>query len=162
MKPEDAAKKLSLHLMQCGALMPLEWVRENGEESELMEAFRLALNALSTEYREYSCSDCGHTWLEDRDASDYPEYCPECGHLLHPQPEDPLTLEELRTVDETPIWIVTKKYGSGWCILKWHGVNKSYTYFSRTGTAEGMTAIPITAKTYGDLWLAYRRSPEED
>ena len=46
MKAREAARKLSLHLMQCGMLMPIEWVRENGEESELQEAFRMALDAL--------------------------------------------------------------------------------------------------------------------
>lgn len=76
-------------------------------------------------------------------------------------PNEPLTLEELREINEEPIYVTTKNYGDGWCILNWHGVNKSYTYFSRTGTAEGMTATPLSAKTYGDLWLAYRRPPEE-
>lgn len=28
------------------------------------------------------------------------------------------------------------------------------------GTSEGMTATPLSAKTYGDLWTAYRRPPE--
>lgn len=79
--------------------------------------------------------------------------------LTHPN--EPLTLEELREINEEPIYVTTKNYGDGWCILNWHGVNKSYTYFSRTGTAEGMTATPLSAKTYGDLWLAYRRPPEE-
>ena len=76
------------------------------------------------------------------------------------QPNEPLTLEELREMNETPIYVVTEAYGSGWCILNWHGVNQSYTYFSRTGTPEGMTATPLSAKTYGDLWTAYRRPPE--
>lgn len=76
------------------------------------------------------------------------------------QPNEPLTIEQLREMNETPIYVVTEKYGSGWCILNWHGVNKSYTYFSRTGTPEGMTATPLSAKTYGDLWTAYRRPPE--
>lgn len=49
MKPEDAAKKLSFHLMQCGMMMPMEWVRENGEGSELQQAFRMALDALRVE-----------------------------------------------------------------------------------------------------------------
>ena len=74
-------------------------------------------------------------------------------------PNEPLTLEQLREMDETPIYVVTEAYGSGWCILNWHGVNKSYTYFSRTGTSEGMTATPLSVKTYGDLWTAYRRPP---
>lgn len=46
MKPEDAAIRLSLHLMQCGMMMPFEWVKENGEGSELQQAFRIALDAL--------------------------------------------------------------------------------------------------------------------
>ena len=75
-------------------------------------------------------------------------------------PNEPLTIEQLREMNETPIYVVTETYGSGWCILNWHGVNKSYTYFSRTGTPEGMTATPLSAKTYGDLWTAYRRPPE--
>mgnify|MGYP001860895203 CR=1 FL=1 len=75
-------------------------------------------------------------------------------------PNEPLTIEQLREMNETPIYVVTETYGSGWCILNWHGVNKSYTYFSRTGTPEGMTATPLSAKTYGDLWTAYRRPPD--
>lgn len=46
MKPEDAAIRLSLHLMQRGMMMPFEWVKENGEGSELQQAFRMALDAL--------------------------------------------------------------------------------------------------------------------
>ena len=29
------------------------------------------------------CSECGWTWLEDCDASDYPDYCPHCGARRH-------------------------------------------------------------------------------
>lgn len=81
----------------------------------------------------------------------------------HPdaQPNEPLTLEELREMDGQPVWIVSSR-GSGWCIVQWHGVNKSWMYFSQTGTAEGMTATPITAKDYGDTWVAYRRPPKEE
>lgn len=31
------------------------------------------------EYRKYHCSHCSWMWLEDCDASDYPNYCPHCG-----------------------------------------------------------------------------------
>ena len=51
MKPEDAAQKLSFHLMQCGMMMPFEWVKENGEGSELQQAFRMALDALQKKRR---------------------------------------------------------------------------------------------------------------
>lgn len=77
-------------------------------------------------------------------------------------PNEPLTLEQLREMDEVPIYVVTEKRGKGWCILSWHGVNKSFTFFSKTGTSEGMTAVPLSASTYGDRWLAYRRPPEND
>ena len=81
-------------------------------------------------------------------------------NVLAKTPNEPLTIEQLREINGEPIYVTTKNYGDGWCILNWHGVNKSYTYFSRTGTSEGMTATPLSAKTYGDLWLAYRPPPE--
>ena len=81
-------------------------------------------------------------------------------HVPAKAPNEPLTLEKLREINGEPIYVTTKNYGDGWCILNWHGVNKSYTYFSRTGTSEGMTATPLSAKTSGDLWLAYRRPLE--
>lgn len=86
---------------------------------------------------------------------------PENAPTLTP-PNDPLTLKQLREMDEVPIYVVTEKRGKGWCILSWHGVNKSFTFFSKTGTSEGMTAVPLSASTYGDRWLAYRRPPEND
>lgn len=36
----------------------------------------------SAEYRRCVCQNCQHEWLEDRDASDYPNYCPACGEPL--------------------------------------------------------------------------------
>jgi hypothetical protein len=44
-------KRISLHVMQCGMMMPIEWVKNNGEGSELMEAFRMALDALNLDCR---------------------------------------------------------------------------------------------------------------
>ena len=46
MTREEAALKLSTHLMQCGMLMPIKWVEKNGKGSELMEAFELGIAAL--------------------------------------------------------------------------------------------------------------------
>ena len=90
-------------------------------------------------------------------------YCPDgCFEVVLDEPNEPLTLEQLREMDEVPIYVVTEKRGKGWCILSWHGVNKSFTFFSKTGTSEGMTAVPLSASTYGDRWLAYRRPPEND
>lgn len=49
MNKEEALKELSLHLMQCGALMPIEWVRKNGEGSRFMTAYQMAMAALQEE-----------------------------------------------------------------------------------------------------------------
>ena len=46
MTNQEAIRTLSFHLMQCGAMMPIEWVRKNGEGSELMKAFRMAMDSL--------------------------------------------------------------------------------------------------------------------
>ncbi len=35
------------------------------------------------QYRQHRCPVCGWEWLEECDASDYPDYCPHCGTELH-------------------------------------------------------------------------------
>lgn len=47
MTREEARNILLMHIGQCGALMPIDWVRSHGEGSETMEAFRMAMDALS-------------------------------------------------------------------------------------------------------------------
>ena len=46
MTREQAITKLALHLMQCGMLMPIEWIDKNGEGSDTMLAFNMAMEAL--------------------------------------------------------------------------------------------------------------------
>lgn len=46
MTKEKASMILSLHLMQCGMMMPIEWVQKNGEDSEFMQAYEMAMDAL--------------------------------------------------------------------------------------------------------------------
>ena len=63
-------------------------VPENEEQAKAYFWARKALRSTLTppnepEYREYTCPNCHHTWLEDRDATDYPEYCPGCGEPLN-------------------------------------------------------------------------------
>ena len=121
----------------------------------MIDADRLK-DAIYTDFWEHftQCHDSSQTALIDMvmyDIDEMPTITP---------PNDPLTLEQLREMDEVPIYVVTEKRGKGWCILSWHGVNKSFTFFSKTGTSEGMTAVPLSASTYGDRWLAYRRPPE--
>lgn len=46
MTRQDARLELSRHLLHCGAMMPIGWVRANGEGSNFMLAFRMAYEAL--------------------------------------------------------------------------------------------------------------------
>ncbi len=46
MTREQAITTLALHLMQCGMLMPIEWIDKNGEGSDTMLAFNVAMEAL--------------------------------------------------------------------------------------------------------------------
>lgn len=56
MTKDEAIKILARHLMQCGAMMPIEWVQKNGEGSEFMEAYEMAMDALKNE--PVRCEDC--------------------------------------------------------------------------------------------------------
>ena len=76
----------------------------------------------------------------------------------HPdaQPNEPLTLEELREMVGEPVWVQSPgipEYGS-WRIVA--GVD----------TEDGERALycngDYTCRDYGKVWLAYRRPPEED
>ena len=58
MSREEAALKLTLHLHALGMLMPEDWLKENGEGSELQEAFRIALDVLKgVEIDQFKCLD---------------------------------------------------------------------------------------------------------
>lgn len=43
---DEAVRELSMHLMQCGSLMPIEWVTSHGPGSRFMKACEMALDAL--------------------------------------------------------------------------------------------------------------------
>ena len=58
MQKDEAIKILARHLMQCGMLMPIEWVQKNGEDSEFMQAYKMAMDALKNE--PVRCKDCKH------------------------------------------------------------------------------------------------------
>lgn len=71
-------------------------------------------------------------------------------------PNDPMTLSELREMEERPVWIERHDGGqSRWAIVgsfdSLYGV-----YF---GTARGGLRLPYD--DYGKTWLSYRRKPEE-
>ena len=63
MTKHEANKLLSLHLMQCGMLMPIEWVQKNGEDSEFMQAYKMAMDALKNE--PVRCKECKHLMFSD-------------------------------------------------------------------------------------------------
>lgn len=63
MQKDEAIKILARHLMQCGMLMPIEWVQKNGEDSEFMQAYKMAMDALKNE--PVRCKDCDHYIYEE-------------------------------------------------------------------------------------------------
>lgn len=46
MTKDEALRELSLHLMQCGALMPIDWLTSHGDGSRFMMAYGMAMDAL--------------------------------------------------------------------------------------------------------------------
>ena len=70
------------------------------------------------------------------------------------QPNEPLTLDELREMDGEPVWIVDvgphKWYGPGWAIVDRDNC--------LVRTVKNWNAVFF--ESYGERWLAYRRPPE--
>ncbi len=71
---------------------------------------------------------------------------------IAPQPNDPLTLEELRGMDGEPVWIVPMRGSGGFCT--WMLVDAEYELCRE---AHGKMAV---FENCGKTWLAYRRKPE--
>lgn len=79
------------------------------------------------------------------------------GRLAILPPNDPLTMEELREMDEEPVWVERCDGAkSRWAIfgdmLSPYGV-----YF---GT--GIGGLRLSYEDYGKTWMVYRRRPEEE
>ena len=115
------------------------------------------------EYREYTCPYCYHTWLEDRDASDYPNYCPVCRAVLRDgsaPPNEPLTLEELREMDGEPVWIVEHPDWGHWELSAdaedYIADRDQDLYGLKHDDPAGQCGLHVLG------WLAYRRPPEGD
>ena len=66
------------------------------------------------------------------------------------EPNDPLTLEELREMDGEPVWLVIAG-GGRYAVIR--SCRETFTEF--TDGAQPPNAM------YGSYWLAYRRKPEE-
>lgn len=72
---------------------------------------------------------------------------------LRGQPNDPMTLSELREMDGEPVWVelIGLKRPSAWYLLNLRdeeAVNKRGGF--------------VSLINYGDTWTAYRHKPEED
>ena len=69
---------------------------------------------------------------------------------------EPLTLDELRKMDNQPVWIEDvgeyKWHGSGWAI-----VDREYCLVRKASNGN-----PAFFERYGKEWIAYRQKPEED
>ena len=73
------------------------------------------------------------------------------------QPNEPLTLEELREMDGEPVWgksLITGKPGE-WFILRVVEMSKTW-FIACAGAEQGFG----DKDTYGETWVAYRRPPE--
>ena len=73
-------------------------------------------------------------------------------------PNEPLTLEELREMDEEPVYVVPKDkpaHCGGWCgVTVWKC--DRYSYVSLLRDADSGWEF----EKYGKTWIAYRRPPE--
>ena len=46
MTKDHALLVLTQHIIECGMLMPMDWVKTHGDGSEFMEAYGMAMDAL--------------------------------------------------------------------------------------------------------------------
>ena len=74
------------------------------------------------------------------------------------QPNEPLTLEQLREMDGEPVYVVPKDkpaHCGGWCgVTVWKC--DRYSYVSLLRDADSGWGF----EKYGKTWIAYRRPPE--
>lgn len=101
--------------------------------------------------------------LRERILSKFLEAFDAGGRLAMPtltQPNEPLTLEELREMDEEPVYVVPKDkpaHCGGWCgVTVWKC--DRYSYVSLLRDADSGWGF----EKYGKTWIAYRRPPEGD
>ena len=71
-----------------------------------------------------------------------------------PPPTEPLTLEELREMNEVPVWIqnLEEPAKSQWRLLYWDR--------GKYLVLQGISVRGYLMEEYGESWLAYRRPPE--
>lgn len=69
-------------------------------------------------------------------------------------PNEPLTLEELRQMNEEPVWVqnLEEPTKSQWRLLYWDR--------GKYLVLQGISVRGYLLEEYGESWLAYRRPPE--
>lgn len=67
------------------------------------------------------------------------------------EPNDPLTLEDLRKMDGEPVWCAFSEGRGCYMIIQWH--NSEFFKSLECGF--------LLAEEYGKSYLAYRHKPEE-
>lgn len=79
------------------------------------------------------------------------------------QPNEPLTLEELREMDGEPVWVQDLLIPK--CSV-WHFAIKhdgEIRLFDTVALGRGIVGYnATTGENYGKTWLAYRRKPEQE
>lgn len=72
------------------------------------------------------------------------------------QPNEPLTLEQLREMNEEPVWVqdLEEPEKSQWRLLYWDR--------GKYLVLQGISVHGYLLDEYGETWLAYRRPKEED
>lgn len=72
----------------------------------------------------------------------------------------PLTIEELRRLDEEPVWVKAKKAKAGygmWCVVNYNRLTRRVEAF-----IPGIENTWFEGEEYGKTWLAYRHKPKEE
>ena len=75
------------------------------------------------------------------------------------QPNEPVTLEELREMDGEPVYVVPANEFSelgGWCVISTSDCGDEYS----AAYVPGVDCWCWRFDSYGEQWLAYRRPPE--
>lgn len=111
---------------------------------------------------EFDCKMCVHEkvcdlWLQ-QERQDASCFCLDGCDYFEPtltQPNEPLTLEELREMDGQPVWVVPRgmheKDEPMWCVLE-----------SPMALIPGVDYWSWDFDGYEETWIAYRRPPEEE
>ena len=128
---------------------PNEWVNRVRELDELYTKLQIVTGFTAEQLLEIFAA--GYT-LEK---PDYSKKFAEMENLAEAaQPNEPLTMEELREMNEVPVWIqnLEEPAKSQWRLLYWDR--------GKYLVLQGISVRGYLMEEYGESWLAYRRPPE--